>query len=141
MLSELLSPCRVASMITQFTEGLNSCGGLWDVIRDHWEAFVPVMTQARQQPLTLDDFRLLFTVCYSTADSQLRAAEEETVAQWERVLVLIAGENDTQKTLKALVRKLIKSFHNQIWRQIFPSRTSLSSSPELIICLLSGCQV
>ncbi|KAM6962545.1 G2/M phase-specific E3 ubiquitin-protein ligase-like [Aplochiton taeniatus] len=35
---------RVASMISQFTEGLNSCGGLWDLVRAHWEAFLPVMT-------------------------------------------------------------------------------------------------
>lgn len=35
---------RVAIMISQFTEGLNSCGGLWEMAQSNWEDFVPVMT-------------------------------------------------------------------------------------------------
>ncbi|XP_071342480.1 uncharacterized protein [Trachinotus anak] len=86
---------RVASMISQFTEGLNSCGGLWDMVQSHWEAFVPLMTSARQEPLTLEEFKQLFTVCYSHIDSQLRAAEEATAGHWETVLSFISkGEAD-----------------------------------------------
>ncbi|KAK2835161.1 hypothetical protein Q5P01_015645 [Channa striata] len=86
---------RVASMISQFTEGLNSCGGLWDVVQSHWEAFVPVMTSAQQQPLSLGTFKQLFTVCYSRSDGLLRAAEEATVGHWETLLNLIGdGQAD-----------------------------------------------
>ncbi|XP_018526424.1 uncharacterized protein LOC108879587 [Lates calcarifer] len=86
---------RVASMISQFTDGLNSCGGLWDMVQSHWEAFVPVMTSMQQEPLTLEEFKQLFTVCYSHQDSQLRAAEEATAKHWETVLTFISnGEAD-----------------------------------------------
>lgn len=82
-------------MISQFTEGLNSCGGLWDTILSHWKEFLPVMTSAQQQPLTLEEFKQLFTVCYSHPDSQLQAAEEATVGHWETVLTLISdGQTD-----------------------------------------------
>lgn len=79
-------------MISQFTEGLNSCGGLWDTIQSHWEAFMPVMTSARQQLLTLEKFKRLFVVCYSRLDSQLRAAEEATAEHWGAVLSTVAGK-------------------------------------------------
>lgn len=79
-------------MISQFTEGLNSCGGLWDTVKSHWEAFVPVMTSARQEPVTLEEFKQLFTVCYSQTDCELRAAEEATVAHWETVLTSVSSE-------------------------------------------------
>ncbi|XP_045906489.1 uncharacterized protein LOC123971612 isoform X1 [Micropterus dolomieu] len=86
---------RVASMISQFTEGLNSCGGLWDTIQSNWEVFVPIMTSAQQQPLTLEEFKLLFTICYSPPDSQPRAAEEATAGHWETALTLVSdGQAD-----------------------------------------------
>ncbi|CAK6972814.1 uncharacterized protein LOC121900595 [Scomber scombrus] len=81
---------RVASMISQFTEGMNSCGGLWDMVQSHSEVFVPVMTSTQQQPLTLEEFKQLFPVCYSHPDSQLRAAEEVTAGHWETVLTLVS---------------------------------------------------
>ncbi|XP_034566721.1 uncharacterized protein LOC117831916 [Notolabrus celidotus] len=86
---------RVSRMNSQFTEGLNSCGGLWDIIQSHWEVFAPVMTSVQQpqpqpQPLTLEQFKQLFSVCYSPPDSQLRAAEEATAAHWETALTLIS---------------------------------------------------
>ncbi|XP_026201828.1 G2/M phase-specific E3 ubiquitin-protein ligase-like [Anabas testudineus] len=81
---------RVACMISQFTEGLNSCGGLWDTVKSHWEVFVPVMTSAQQQPLTLEEFKHLFTICYNHSDCQLRASEEETIGHWETVLKMIS---------------------------------------------------
>ncbi|KAM4547894.1 uncharacterized protein PAE49_016380 [Odontesthes bonariensis] len=86
---------RVASMISQFIEGLNSCGGLWDLVKSEWEMFLPVMTSTKQQPLTLEEFKQLFTVCYSHADSELRAAEEATASHWETVLTLVSdGQTD-----------------------------------------------
>ncbi|XP_060890958.1 G2/M phase-specific E3 ubiquitin-protein ligase-like [Labrus mixtus] len=81
---------RVSSMISQFTEGLNSCSGLWDMIQSRWEVFKPVMTGAHQHPLTLEEFKQLFTVCYSPPDSPLRAAEEAAAAHWETALALIS---------------------------------------------------
>ncbi|KAM4629236.1 G2/M phase-specific E3 ubiquitin-protein ligase-like [Polymixia lowei] len=80
---------RVASMISQFTEGLDSCGGLWDTMRSHWEAFVPVMTSTQQEPLTLEEFTQLFSICYSRPDSKLRTAEETTVGHWKKVLSMV----------------------------------------------------
>nr|XP_046247374.1 uncharacterized protein LOC124060441 isoform X2 [Scatophagus argus] len=86
---------RVASMISQFKEGLNSCGGLWSMVESHWEAFEPVMTSTQQQPLTLEAFKQLFTVCYGRPDSELRAAEEATVQHWDTVLSLVSdGQAD-----------------------------------------------
>lgn len=80
-------------MISQFKDGLNSCGGLWDRIQANCELFVPEMTSEQQQPLTLEGFRQLFTVCYSHSDCPARAAEEATVTHWETVLTLISGRN------------------------------------------------
>jgi len=79
-------------MISQFIEGLNSCGGLWDLVKSEWEMFLPVMTSTQQQPLTLEEFKQLFTICYSHADSELRAAEEATATHWETVLTLVSGK-------------------------------------------------
>lgn len=79
-------------MISQFTEGLNSCGGLWDTIQSHWEAFLPVMTSKQQQALTKEEFKQLFTVCYSHPESELRAAEEATLVHWETILKMISGK-------------------------------------------------
>ncbi|KAK5869539.1 hypothetical protein PBY51_024247 [Eleginops maclovinus] len=86
---------RVACMISQFTDGMNSCGGLWGTVQSHWEEFVPVMTSAQRQPLMLKEFKQLIKIRYSRADSQLRAAEEETAGHWETVLTLVSdGQAD-----------------------------------------------
>ncbi|XP_031725580.1 uncharacterized protein LOC116395664 [Anarrhichthys ocellatus] len=86
---------RVASMISQFTEGLNSCGGLWETVQSNWEEFVPVMTSAQQQPLTVEEFKQLFTICYSRPGSRLRLTEEATAGHWQNVLTLVSdGEAD-----------------------------------------------
>ncbi|XP_029684059.1 valacyclovir hydrolase [Takifugu rubripes] len=78
---------RVASMISQFKDGLNSCGGLWDMIESRWEMFCPVMTSVQQRPLSHQEFpQPLFNVCYSQSDGPLRAAEEATVRHWEAAL-------------------------------------------------------
>ncbi|KAG7514182.1 hypothetical protein JOB18_027312 [Solea senegalensis] len=76
---------RVASMISQFKAGMNSCGGLWDIVMLNWRVFVPAMTSAHQAPLSL------FDVCYSRRGCELRAAEETTVDHWETVLDIISN--------------------------------------------------
>ncbi|XP_038150974.1 uncharacterized protein LOC119789863 [Cyprinodon tularosa] len=81
---------RVASMISQFIEGLNSCGELWDLVKSHWETFLPVMTSKEQKALSLEEFKQLFTFCFSDPDSDLRAAEEATAAHWETVLTMVS---------------------------------------------------
>ncbi|XP_012706538.2 G2/M phase-specific E3 ubiquitin-protein ligase [Fundulus heteroclitus] len=81
---------RVASMISQFIEGLNSCGGLWDLVKTHWETFLPVMTSKEQRAVSLEEFKQLFTFCFSDPDSGLRAAEEATAAHWETVLTMVS---------------------------------------------------
>uniref|UniRef100_A0A8C7YAX9 HECT domain-containing protein n=1 Tax=Oryzias sinensis TaxID=183150 RepID=A0A8C7YAX9_9TELE len=81
---------RVASMISQFIQGVNSCGGLWELIKAHWEMFLPVMTSTRQQqPLTLEEFMKLFNVSFNHSDPEQRAAEEATFSHWETVLNLV----------------------------------------------------
>lgn len=80
-------------MISQFTEGLNSCGGLWDTVQCHWEAFMPLMTSVERRPLTLENFRELFTIRFSSPDCGLRADEEATAEHWERVLAMVGGKN------------------------------------------------
>ncbi|XP_041646698.1 uncharacterized protein LOC121511905 isoform X2 [Cheilinus undulatus] len=82
---------RVSSMISQFTEGLNSCGGLWDVIQSQWVLFASEMMGAQQHPLILEEFKQLFTVCYSPPGSLQRAAEEAAAAHWETALSLISN--------------------------------------------------
>lgn len=96
------SLCRVASMIFQFRDGLNSCGGLWDVIASRWEMFVPVMTSVPQRPLTRPEFQQLFTVCYSQSEGSLRTAEEATVGHWETALEEVRGKKGGMEKVRRL---------------------------------------
>ncbi|XP_055077045.1 uncharacterized protein LOC129456170 [Periophthalmus magnuspinnatus] len=80
---------RVSRTIEQFTQGLNSCDGLWDVMRSHREAFAPVMTSVGTRPLTLPNFTSLFTASFSSDCEELKE-EEETAAHWETALGLIS---------------------------------------------------
>lgn len=75
------------------------------MIKAHWEAFVPVMTSAQQQPLNLEEFKQLFTICYCQSNCKLRAAEEATVGHWETVLRLIGGKYEKMRVnyIKTLV--------------------------------------
>lgn len=87
------SLCRVASMIFQLKDGLNSCGGLWDVMESRWEMFAAVMSGVPQQPLTRPELQQLFSVCYSQSEGSLRTAEEATVQHWETALEELRGRN------------------------------------------------
>ncbi|XP_019904491.2 uncharacterized protein LOC109616028 [Esox lucius] len=93
---------RVASMISQFTEGLNSCGGMWDIMKANSAAFMPVMTRT-EYVLTLKQFRSLFEVLWSPLESTaLRQAEETTVTSWERFLIMV-NEHHTSLSLGDLL--------------------------------------
>lgn len=86
-------------MMLQFKDGLNSCGGLWEMIESRWEMFWPVMTSMQPRPLSQQEFQQLFTVCYSQSEGPLRAAEEATVRHWEAALEKVGGKNAGVETL------------------------------------------
>lgn len=79
-------------MVFQLKDGLNSCGGLWDVMESRWEMFVPLMTSLPQHPLTRPEFQQLFSVGYSQPGGSLRTAEEATVRHWEAALEEVRGK-------------------------------------------------
>lgn len=83
-------------MISQFKEGLNSCAGLWDTVQSHWKMFLPVMTGTQQKPQTLEEFRQLFTACFSHPDHWLREEEELTAQQLDAVLALVRGKKPVE---------------------------------------------
>lgn len=82
-------------MIGQFKEGLNSCGGLWETVQAHWRMFLPLMTSAQQKAQTLEEFKQLFTACFSYPDQRRRREEEATAQQWEAILTMVRGREPT----------------------------------------------
>ncbi|KAJ7992891.1 hypothetical protein DPEC_G00266780 [Dallia pectoralis] len=94
---------RVASMISQFTEGLNSCGGMWDIMKANSAAFMPVMTRT-EHVLTLKQFRSLFEVFWSPLESTgPRQAEEITITSWERFLIMVNEQHTSLSLVDLLV--------------------------------------
>ncbi|XP_039541193.1 uncharacterized protein LOC120488639 [Pimephales promelas] len=83
---------RVASIIQQFTSGLNSCGRLWEVVLNNWKAFLPLFTNTRGA-LTRNEVRDLFNIVWSSPGSNRGDLEEETVFLWECWLMLIQEED------------------------------------------------
>lgn len=82
---------RVLNMINQFTEGLNSCGNLWDIVKINWIDFLPMFTKTNER-LSRASFRALFEISWSAEGSKRREDEEETIYYWELVLKMIEGE-------------------------------------------------
>lgn len=82
--------CRVASMILQFTAGMNSCGHVWEVMCNNWRAFLPLFTNTRGK-LKRNGVRDLFDIAWSTPGSNKRDLEEQTVFQWECWLMSSEG--------------------------------------------------
>lgn len=78
-------------MINQFTEGLNSCGNLWDIVKINWIDFLPIFTKTNER-LSRASFRALFEISWSAEGSKRREDEEETIYYWELVLKMIEGE-------------------------------------------------
>ncbi|XP_023195862.1 uncharacterized protein LOC111609764 [Xiphophorus maculatus] len=127
---------RAASMISQFLEGLNSCGGLWDLVKSHWETFLPVMTSTERRAPSLEAFRRLFTFCFSDPDSELRGAEETTAAQWETVLSMVS-DGETYFSFEDLLLFITGTNHlpplgfPKFISLRFYSQDSVSSDPVL----------
>lgn len=82
---------RVSNMINQFTEGLNSCGNLWDLVKTNWIDFLPIFTKTSER-LSQSSFRGLFEINWSVQGTRKREGEEKTIYYWELVLKMIEGE-------------------------------------------------
>ncbi|XP_032427238.1 G2/M phase-specific E3 ubiquitin-protein ligase-like [Xiphophorus hellerii] len=123
-------------MISQFLEGLNSCGGLWDLVKSHWETFLPVMTSTERRAPSLEVFRRLFTFCFSDPDSELRGAEETTATQWETVLSMVS-DGETYFSFEDLLLFITGTNHlpplgfPKFISLRFYSQDSISSDPVL----------
>ncbi|ROI15246.1 G2/M phase-specific E3 ubiquitin-protein ligase [Anabarilius grahami] len=85
---------RTADMICQFKDGMNSCGNLWQIVEKNWKVFLPLFTN-EQKGLTRDEFRALFTICWSEEGSNLREREEDTIFCWELLLNSIQEKQST----------------------------------------------
>ncbi|XP_051983766.1 G2/M phase-specific E3 ubiquitin-protein ligase-like isoform X1 [Xyrauchen texanus] len=85
---------RTADMIAQFKDGMNSCGNLWQIVEKNWKVFLPLFTN-EQKELTRDDFRALFTICWSEEGSNLREMEEDTIFCWELLLNSVQEKQST----------------------------------------------
>ncbi|KAK0147047.1 G2/M phase-specific E3 ubiquitin-protein ligase [Merluccius polli] len=79
---------RTAKMINQFTDGINTFGKLWDIVKENWIAFLPLFTNM-QEPLSKAAFKAIFSFNYSSRGSNRREAEEDTIYCWEMVLNMI----------------------------------------------------
>lgn len=82
---------RVLNMINQFTEGLNSCGKLWDTVKSNWIDFLPIFTKTNKR-ISRSSFRALFEINWSENGTERREQEKETIYYWELVLKMIEGE-------------------------------------------------
>ncbi|KAF5907322.1 G2/M phase-specific E3 ubiquitin-protein ligase-like, partial [Clarias magur] len=79
---------RVSNMISQFTEGLNSCGNLWDLIKTNWIDFLPFFAKTSEW-ISRSSFRALFKISWSPEGTKRREEEEKTIYSWELVLKMI----------------------------------------------------
>lgn len=82
---------RVSNMINQFTEGLNSCGKMWDLIKANWIDFLPMFTKTSER-ISRPSFQALFEISWSAQGTKRREEEEETIYHWKQVLKMIEGE-------------------------------------------------
>ncbi|XP_059899394.1 G2/M phase-specific E3 ubiquitin-protein ligase-like [Gadus macrocephalus] len=81
---------RVASMIQQFTAGMNSCGRFWDLVKSYWRQFVPVFTHTGEK-LTRHKLLSLFIKARSEEGSNRWEMEESTLYLFEDWLLAIEG--------------------------------------------------
>lgn len=82
---------RVSNMINQFTEGLNSCGKMWDLIKANWIDFLPMFTKTGER-ISRPSFQALFKISWSEQGTKSREEEEEIIYHWKKVLKMIEGE-------------------------------------------------
>lgn len=81
---------RVASMIQQYTAGMDACGHFWQMVLANSEQFTPLFTNTGEKLSRITMKKLLKPV-YSEEGSNQREAEETTVFQFEQWLVAIEG--------------------------------------------------
>ncbi|CAL8382690.1 unnamed protein product [Gadus morhua 'NCC'] len=85
---------RVASMVQQYTAGLNSCGRFFDLVSANWQQFLPIFCSTGGK-LTRQTFRGLFLTDWSPEGSNARGEEEETIFQYDDWLIKVEeGEVD-----------------------------------------------
>ncbi|MCI4381193.1 hypothetical protein PGIGA_G00248760 [Pangasianodon gigas] len=93
---------RVSIMINQFTEGLNSCGKLWDIVKTNWKDFLPIFTKTNKK-ISRSSFRALFEISWSAEGTKRREEEEETIYSWELVLKMIKDKETELRFEELLV--------------------------------------
>lgn len=82
---------RVASMVQQFKAGMNSCNLFWEKVATDWHEILPLFTDTSVR-LSRTVFRELFYVKWSAEGSNRRDKEEDTMYQWECLLMSIQGK-------------------------------------------------
>ena len=81
---------RTYAEATEFTRGLNSLGGLWDVIESASDVMMPLLVN-KAKPLDVDTVRKMTMVEYSEEKSNNRVAEADTMYCLEMYLKRCAG--------------------------------------------------
>ncbi|KAA0701574.1 hypothetical protein E1301_Tti022883 [Triplophysa tibetana] len=93
---------RVASMVQQFKAGMNSCNLFWEKVATDWHEFLPIFTHTSVR-LSRTVFRELFYVKWSAEGSNRREKEEDTMYQWECLLMSIQEGETTDITFEELL--------------------------------------
>ncbi|MEQ2158334.1 hypothetical protein AMECASPLE_036482 [Ameca splendens] len=78
-------------MIEQFIDGFNSCGFLWETVKNSWRVFQKLFTKGEELLLTRAEFKALYDVNWSDIGSNGRDAEEDTMFSFQSILNTIAG--------------------------------------------------
>ncbi|KAI4887915.1 hypothetical protein NFI96_014530 [Prochilodus magdalenae] len=113
---------RVSNMINQFTEGLNSCGRLWDMVKENWIDFLPIFINM-DEPLSRVSFRALFQINWSGEGTKKRLEEEETIYCWELVLKMIE-DKETELRFEELLTFITAS--DEVPALGFPQKPSIN---------------
>ncbi|MEQ2301493.1 hypothetical protein AMECASPLE_036628 [Ameca splendens] len=92
---------RVASMMQQYFDGMNSCGQFWKMVKRFWKQFLSVFTNNGQK-LARQSFQNLFTISWSPAGSNHLEEEEATFFQWEWWIMVIE-EKEMDHTLEEVL--------------------------------------
>ncbi|KAA0701590.1 hypothetical protein E1301_Tti023855 [Triplophysa tibetana] len=93
---------RVASMVQQFKAGMNSCNLFWEKVATDWHEFLPIFTHTSVR-LSRTVFRELFYVKWTAEGSNRREKEEDTMYQWECLLMSIQEGETTDITFEELL--------------------------------------
>ncbi|KAA0701586.1 hypothetical protein E1301_Tti023046 [Triplophysa tibetana] len=93
---------EVASMVQQFKAGMNSCNLFWEKVATDWHEFLPIFTHTSVR-LSRTVFRELFYVKWSAEGSNRREKEEDTMYQWECLLMSIQEGETTDITFEELL--------------------------------------